>query len=53
MVNQDKSAIFFSKNCSGDSKEEVRNRLDIHREALAEKVFGIADFCWTNYKGGV
>jgi hypothetical protein len=44
MINRDKSAIFFSKNCSNDSKVEVRNRLDIHREALAEKYLGLPTF---------
>jgi hypothetical protein len=41
LVNQDKSAIFFCENCSSESKEEFRNRLDIHREALAEKYLGL------------
>lgn len=35
MVNRDKSAIPFSKNCSSEAKEEVQDRLDIHNEALA------------------
>ena len=41
LVNRDKSAIFFSENCSSESKEEFRNHLDIHREALAEKYLGL------------
>lgn len=53
MINRGKSAIFFSKNCSSDSKVEVRNRLDIHREALAEKYLGLPTFCWACCKGDV
>ena len=35
MINRDKSAIFFSGNCSQDMKELVSNGLQIHKEALA------------------
>jgi hypothetical protein len=41
MVGRDKSAIFFSKNCTSDSKAEVQDCLDIHKEALAEKYLGL------------
>jgi hypothetical protein len=40
MINRDKSAIFFSKNCTDESKNEVRNCLDIQKEALEEKYLG-------------
>jgi hypothetical protein len=41
MINRDKSAIFFSKNCTNESKNEVRSSLDIQKEALAEKYLGL------------
>ncbi|GJN32546.1 hypothetical protein PR202_gb21060 [Eleusine coracana subsp. coracana] len=41
MVNREKSAIFFSKNCSDEAKEEVKSVLDIQKEALAEKYLGL------------
>jgi len=41
MVNRDKSAVFFSKNCSDEAKEEVRTALHIDTEALAEKYLGL------------
>ena len=41
MVNCDKSAIFFRSNCSNESKVEVRESLNIHSEALAEKYLGL------------
>jgi hypothetical protein len=34
LVNYDKSAIFFSKNCSKDMKQEVSQGLNIQKEAL-------------------
>jgi hypothetical protein len=40
MINREKSAIFFSKNCSHEMKEVVRV-LDIHKEALVEKYLGL------------
>jgi hypothetical protein len=41
MVNRDKSAVFFSSNCSDDMKVEVRQALNIETEALAEKYLGL------------
>jgi hypothetical protein len=41
LVNRDKSAIFFSKNCVGDKKYEVAECLNIPNEALAEKYLGL------------
>lgn len=41
MVNREKSAIFFSKNCSQEMKQAVSQELDIHKEALAEKYLGL------------
>lgn len=41
MVNREKSAIFFSKNCSSDAKKEVQQCLDIRNVALAEKYLGL------------
>jgi hypothetical protein len=41
LVNQDKSAIFFSKNCDADMKIAVEQGLDIPNEALAEKYLGL------------
>lgn len=41
MVNRDKLAIFFSKNWTDESKDKVRNCLNIQKEALAEKYLGL------------
>jgi hypothetical protein len=41
LVNYDKSAIFFSKNCSQDMKQEVSQGLNIQKEALAERYLGL------------
>ena len=41
LVNKEKSAAFFSKNCSQDTKTEVCQELDIHKEALAERYLGL------------
>lgn len=37
MVNREKSAVFFSRDCTDDMKNEVRQTLNIEQEALAEK----------------
>lgn len=41
LVNKDKSAVFFSKNCEDETNEEVRSILQINTEALAEKYLGL------------
>lgn len=41
LVNKEKSAVFFSSNCSDEAKHEVRNVLQIETEALAEKYLGL------------
>jgi hypothetical protein len=41
LVNRDKSAVFFSKNCDDDMKEAIRQGLFIEQEALAEKYLGL------------
>ena len=41
LVNRDKSAIFFSKNCLDEAKAEVRLALNIDTEVLAEKYLGL------------
>lgn len=41
LVNRNKSAIFFSKNCSVEGKEEIRRELYIASEALEEKYLGL------------
>lgn len=41
MVNRDKSAVFFSRNCTDEMKDEVRQILNIEKEALAEKYLGL------------
>lgn len=40
-INRDKSAVFFSRNCSDEMKNEVRQVLQIDKEALAEKYLGL------------
>lgn len=37
MVNIDKSAISFGKNCTIDMKNDVNNELNIQKDALPEK----------------
>ena len=39
--NRDKSAVFFSANCTDQMKDEVRGTLHIEKEALAEKYLGL------------
>jgi len=39
LVNKEKPAIFFSKNCGDDSKQEVREVLQIDTEALARDIW--------------
>lgn len=41
LVNRDKSAVFFSHNCTDDMKNVVRQTLNIDKEALAEKYLGL------------
>lgn len=41
LVNKDKSAVFFSKNCSDQDKSMVRQELNIETEALADKYLGL------------
>lgn len=41
LVNREKSAVFFSSNCSNTMKEEIRHGLNIQNEALAEKYQGL------------
>ena len=41
LVNREKSAIFFSNNCTDEMKEVVRNELNIQKESLAEKYLGL------------
>lgn len=40
-MNRDKSAIFFSENCSDDMKQVVSQGLNIQKEALAERYLGL------------
>ncbi|GJM90493.1 hypothetical protein PR202_ga06778 [Eleusine coracana subsp. coracana] len=42
MVNHEKSVVFFSANCTDDMKQEVRQVLNIDKEALAEKYLGLS-----------
>jgi len=41
LVNRDKSSVFFSRNCTDNMKNEVRETLAIENEALAEKYLGL------------
>jgi len=41
LVNRDKSASFFSKNCTQDMKQVVMQVLNINKEALAERYLGL------------
>lgn len=40
-MNRDKSDVLFSANCTNEMKEEVRETLQIEKEALAEKYLGL------------
>ena len=40
-MNQEKSVVFFSQNCTDDMKIYVRQTLNIRQEALAEKYLGL------------
>jgi hypothetical protein len=51
LINREKSAIFFSKNCQQDMKEVVCQELDIHKEALAEKYLGLPTETGRNLSG--
>jgi hypothetical protein len=41
LVNREKSAVFFSRNCTEDMRNEVRQAINIEQEALAEKYLGL------------
>lgn len=41
LVNNEKSAVFFSKNCDVEVKDAVKSILHINTEALAEKYLGL------------
>jgi hypothetical protein len=41
LVNRDKSAVFFSKNCLDETKQLVRDELNIDTEALSDKYLGL------------
>jgi hypothetical protein len=41
LVNREKSAVFYRKNCDEDMKSEVGAGLDIPNEALTEKYLGL------------
>jgi hypothetical protein len=41
LVNREKSAVFFSKNCTEEVKTEVRQELHIETEALADRYLGL------------
>jgi hypothetical protein len=41
LVNREKSAVFFSKNCLEETKIVVRHELHIETEALADKYLGL------------
>jgi hypothetical protein len=40
-VNMDKSSIHFSKGCSNYTREEIKDILNVHNEALSEKYLGM------------
>jgi len=40
-INYDKSSIFFSKKCSENSKEQVKQKVNVHNEALTERYLGL------------
>jgi hypothetical protein len=41
LVNKDKSAIFYSSNCQNEAKDEVKEVIQIDKEALVEKYLGL------------
>ena len=41
LVNRDKSAVFFSSNCSDEMKTVIRQVLHIEKEALTERYLGL------------
>lgn len=41
LVNKNKSAVFFSENCSQEVRQEVRDGLEIITEALGERYLGL------------
>ncbi|XP_040379850.1 uncharacterized protein LOC121054416 [Oryza brachyantha] len=51
LVNREKSAVFFSKNCSDGMKAVVREALHIEKEALAEKYLGLPTAIGRSKKG--
>jgi hypothetical protein len=54
LVNRDKSAVFFIRNCTDDMKDEVRQSLNIETEALAEKYLALpSGRCRMGIKGGL
>jgi hypothetical protein len=40
-INYDKSSIFFSKKCSENTKERVKQKVNVHNEALTERYLGL------------
>jgi hypothetical protein len=40
-INMDKSSIHFGKGCSNQIREEIKNILNVHQEALSEKYLGM------------
>ena len=40
-INMDKSSIHFAKGCGQSLREEIKNILDVHNEALKEKYLGM------------
>lgn len=51
LVNCDKSAIFYSKNCEDDVKQVASSTLHIQSEALAEKYLGLPTAVGRSLKG--
>jgi hypothetical protein len=41
LVNKDKSTIFCSSNCLNEAKDEVKEVIQIDKEALVEKYLGL------------
>lgn len=41
MVNMEKSSIHVAKGCDAQVREEIKNILDIHTEALSDKYLGM------------
>lgn len=40
-VNMDKSSIHFAKGCKASAREEIKETLNVHNEALSEKYLGM------------